>query len=243
MSDHYTFLNSYIENQEVQKYVWAVLLGLVFIIGAKRFGSLLATSESRKDLVVPSESFSLFSFIDMVCERFIKFHDSVLGVENRKHAPFVATVFFYLAVANLLGVIPGLPVITNSIWVNIGIALAVFIYFNYFGIREHGLINYIKHFAGPLSGYFALIVGPLVFCAEILSTCLRPFTLNLRLYWNIKGDHMVMEIIHNLLGNFAVPFALPLFVLAVFVSFMQAFVFSMLTMVYVQLATQHGEEH
>jgi F-type H+-transporting ATPase subunit a len=125
----------------------------------------------------------------------------------------------------------------------VGLALLVFVYFNAYGIWENGLLGYLRHFAGPVSGSLLFLVGPVIFCAEIFSTLLRPFTLNLRLYWNIKADHILMETIHNLLGPFSIGVASPLFVLALFVSFMQAFVFAMLTMIYVLLATAHEEDH
>jgi F-type H+-transporting ATPase subunit a len=241
MSQHFTYLN-FIPNPDVQKFICALGLGGALIWTAKSLGDRL-TSKSPDSFVVPSEKVDLLGVVDMLVEAFFNFFDSVLGSKNRKHAPFVATVFFFTLTANLLGVLPGFPPITNCVWINVGMALVVFFYFNICGIKENGLFGYIRHFAGPVSGFLLFLVGPVIFVAELFSTLIRPFTLNLRLYWNIKGDHILMETLHNLLGPFSIGVVSPLYLLAVFVSFMQAFVFSMLTMIYLLLATAHEEEH
>ena len=148
--------------------------------------------------------------------------------------PFTASLFLFLLAANLLGLVPGMPAITTTVWVNVGMALVVFLYFNYLGIKEHGLLSYLKHFCGPV-----WLLAWFIFPLEIFSTCLRVLTLNLRLYWNINADHEVLNIFTNLIG----PFAAPFYVMGVFVCFMQAFIFTTLTMVYILLATQHEEGH
>ena len=102
-------------------------------------------------------------------------------------------------------------------------------------MKENGLINYLKHFCGPVP---ALAI--LIFPVEIISTTLRILTLNLRLYWNISADHMVMSgFVDQVFG----PSGIVIYVLALFVSFMQAFIFTTLSMVYILLAVQHEEEH
>jgi F-type H+-transporting ATPase subunit a len=241
MSQHFTYLN-FIPNPDIQMFVCALVLGGALIGIAKKLGEQLDRM-SPEEFAVPKEKASLLGVADLMVESFVKIYDSVLGSKNRKHISFVVTIFFFVLFSNLLGIIPGVPPITNCIWLNVGIALVVFIYFNACGIKENGLAGYLRHFAGPVSGALLFLVGPIIFCAEIFSTLLRPFTLNLRLYWNIKADHILMETIHNLLGPFSIGLASPLFVLALFVSLMQAFVFSMLTMIYVLLATAHEEDH
>ena len=241
VSEHFTYLN-FIPNPDVQKLIAALALGGLMVSLAKRWGDKLSRTQDES-LVYPDEQITGFGLVDWIVEKFFAFHDSILGVENRKHLPFVSTVFFFVLLANLVGIIPGVPAITNSIWINVALALIVFVYFNGYGIKTHGFLGYLRHFAGPLSGALLFIVGPIIFLAEILSTFLRPFTMNLRLYWNIKGDHILMEMVHNLLGPYAIGIASPLFILALFVSFMQAFVFGMLTMIYVLLATQGDHDH
>ena len=113
-------------------------------------------------------------------------------------------------------------------------ALVVFLLFNWAGVREQGVLSYLKHFCGPV-----IFVAPLVFPLEILSTCLRILTLNMRLYWNISADHLVLATFTDL-TKYVVPVAF--YAMGAFVCFMQAFVFGTLTMIYILFAVQHEEE-
>ena len=136
---------------------------------------------------------------------------------------------------NLIGLIPGVPAATTTVWINVGIALCVFLYFNYHGMRTHGVLGYLKHFCGP-AWWLVWMIFPL----EIFSTCLRVLTLNMRLYWNITADHLVLGIATDM-TKILVPIAF--YALGTFVSLVQAVVFTLLSMVYLQLATQHAEGH
>lgn len=190
---------------------------------------------SKQSLVIPSKKITFFGIFDYFVESFVNFQDSIMGVHNRKYAPFTGSIFIFLLIANLLGLVPGLPAITTTVWINVALALVVFFYFNILGVREQGLWGYLKHFAGPV-----VWLAPFMFVLEVFSTLLRVLTLNLRLYWNISADHLVLEIFSGLLGK-----GIPAFVyfLGIFVSFMQSFIFTTLTMVYILLATQHAEGH
>jgi F-type H+-transporting ATPase subunit a len=174
---------------------------------------------------------------DVLIEGFVSFQDSILGKEGRKYLPLTATIFFYVLVLNLVGLIPGMPAPTTSVWTTVPVALLIFFGFNYYGIKELGVFKYFKHFAGPVS-WLAFIIFPL----EILGTFLRILTLNLRLYWNVSADHIVLGLFTDL-----VPVVVPVvfYALGTFVCFMQAFVPTILTMIYILLATQHeeGEAH
>ena len=234
---HYTYLQHIVENPDWQKFISAIVLGGAMIGIGSVLTKRLATADGVKQSVIPSEKLSVFGFVDFAFEKWVLFQDSILGKEYREHAPFTATLFFFILFANLLGLVPGIPAITTSVWINVGMALVVFWYFNSQGVKAHGVVGYLKHFAGPL-WWLAWLIFPL----EILSTTLRILTLNLRLYWNINADHIVLGVFTEL-----VPFIVPVvfFALGTFVAFMQAFVFSLLTMVYIQLASHHeeGEDH
>jgi F-type H+-transporting ATPase subunit a len=187
--------------------------------------------------VVPEDAASTAGIADVVIEGFVHFQDSILGKEGRKYLPLTATIFFYVLALNLVGLIPGMPAATTSVWTTVPVALLIFFGFNYYGIKELGPFNYFKHFAGPVS-WMAFIIFPL----EILGTFLRILTLNLRLYWNVSADHIVLGLFTDL-----VPVLVPVifYALGTFVCIMQAFVPTILTMIYIMLATQHeeGEEH
>ena len=113
----------------------------------------------------------------------------------------------------------------------------VFIYYNFHGIRVQGLVGHLKHFAGPL-----WYMAPLIFVLEIISHAMRPVTLGLRLRGNMMGDHAVLAIFSEL-----VPYIIPIpfYILGLFVCFMQAFVFTLLTIVYIGMAveTHDHEDH
>ncbi|MBX7138026.1 MAG: F0F1 ATP synthase subunit A [Oligoflexia bacterium] len=229
----FTYLTPVIPDPNWQKFVVGAALCGVLVLTGKLLTVRLATDKGFEGAVIPDKKLTPFGFFDFFIEAFLAHHDSVLGKENRKYVPLTGSLFIFILFANLLGLVPGMPAITTTVWINVGMALLVFIYFNYLGIKEQGLINYLKHFCGPV-WWLAFLILPI----ELLSTCLRILTLNLRLYWNISADHMVLEAFTGMIGIGAVPF----YVMGTFVSFMQAFIFTTLTMVYILLATQH-EEH
>ncbi|MBM3797753.1 MAG: F0F1 ATP synthase subunit A [Acidobacteria bacterium] len=158
----------------------------------------------------------------------------IIGHGSRRYIPYFVTAFLFILVSNLIGVIPAFESPTMFAAVPLGLALTTFLYFNYHGLREQGF-GYIKHFAGPVA-----VMAPLLFPLEILSTCIRPVSLTIRLYANmVAGEQVTL----GFLG--LVPFLIPVVFMGlhVFVSFIQAFIFSVLSMVYVGGAVQHAEEH
>lgn len=234
MAVHETYLTYLLPEPTWQKFATALVVGASLVVAGKFAAARLLSPQRVKEAVVPDEKFSLFAFFDIFIGVFVKFYDSILGSEDRRHLPFVATVFAFIFTSNLLGLVPGIPAITTTVWVNVAMALVVFVYFNWYGVKANGFFGYLKHFCGPL-----WYLAPIMFILEAFSTCLRILTLNLRLYWNITADHEVLGAFTHLLGM-GIP-ALVYF-LGTFVCFMQAFIFTTLTMVYILLATQHEEE-
>ncbi|HCU24920.1 MAG TPA: ATP synthase F0 subunit A [Deltaproteobacteria bacterium] len=147
----------------------------------------------------------------------------------------IGALFIYIFISNLLGVLPGFLPPTDNISTTLACGLVVFFYFNYIGIKENGFFNYFKHFAGPV-----IFLAPLMFLIEIIGVVVRPVSLALRLQGNITGDHLVLGIFSDL-----VPIGVPVLFLAlgIFVSFIQAFVFSLLSTIYVGLSLPHEEHH
>lgn len=225
----FTYLHSIVPNPDAEK--------LLIAAGAATF-LVIAGIKAVKGLqsVIPQKKASLSGVFDLMMSGFVSYADSVMGKDNRKYIPLCATVFFFILTLNLLGVIPGVAAPTTSIWVNLGVALVVFCSFNAYGIKEHGIKGYLAHFCGPIP---ALAI--LLFPVEILSTILRILTLNLRLYWNVTADHLVLKTFVDLFG--AIPLPVIFYFMGAFVSFMQAFVFTTLTMIYIVFATQHEESH
>ena len=109
--------------------------------------------------------------------------------------------------------------------------------------RENGLLGYLKHFTGGDTVLKLIIIPIVLFAVEIFSLVLRILTLNLRLYWNISADHIIIHTFSEMLGNWFTLIGPVLYAKGLFVSILQAGVFTVLTMVYILLATQHEEEH
>ena len=158
-----------------------------------------------------------------------------MGKSNaHKYFPIVGALFIFIFASNFLGLIPGLLPPTDNLNTTFALGLFVFLYYNYVGLKEGG-IGYLKHFAGPI-----LWLAPLMLVVELASHVFRPISLALRLRGNIMGDHIVLGIFNNL-----TPFVLPLvfYAIGLFVCFIQAFVFCLMTMVYISLSATHDHEH
>ena len=149
-------------------------------------------------------------------------------VMGRRHAikyvPLVATIGLFVGIANLIGVLPGFEAPTAFLEMPLTLALVVFVYYNFEGIRAHGVLKYFKHFLGPVWWLYWLM-----FPIEIVSHFSRLVSLSFRLFGNVKGDDMFLMVILML-----APWVLPMipFALLTFMAFLQAFIFMMLTFVY-----------
>lgn len=160
----------------------------------------------------------------------------VLGEENaRKYLPLVATIGIFVFVSNLIGIIPGFESPTSNINVTLTLALVVFVYYNFEGIRKNGFIHYFAHFAGPVK-----LLAPLMFPIEIVSHLSRIVSLSFRLFGNIKGDDLFLWVLLML-----VPWLMPLpaYILLTFSALLQTFVFMILTYVYLAGAVAIEEDH
>jgi len=159
----------------------------------------------------------------------------VMGKENaRRYVPLVATIGLFVAIANLIGVIPGFEAPTAFLEMPLTLALVVFVYYNYEGIKRQGVVKYFKHFMGPVWWLYWLM-----FPIEIVSHFSRLVSLSFRLFGNVKGDDMFLMVILML-----APWLLPMipFALLTFMALLQAFIFMMLTTVYLGSAVAI-EEH
>ncbi|MBD3796366.1 MAG: F0F1 ATP synthase subunit A [Campylobacterales bacterium] len=165
----------------------------------------------------------------------LKMGTDVMGKENAsRYLPLVATIGLFVGIANLIGVIPGFEAPTAFLEMPLTLALVVFVYYNFEGIRRQGVIKYFKHFLGPVWWLYWLM-----FPIEIVSHFSRLVSLSFRLFGNVKGDDMFLMVILML-----APWALPMipYALLTFMAFLQAFIFMMLTYVYLGGAVA-TEEH
>jgi F-type H+-transporting ATPase subunit a len=186
--------------------------------------------------------------------------DDVIGPEGRRYLPLIATLGLFVLTGNLLSLVPGMAGPTANVNTTAACAIVVFFSYHVIGIKRQGLGNYVKHFMGPVPW-----LAPLMVPIELISHVARPLSLSLRLFGNMTGGHILLAIIFFLMGfqgligwafsgsavgavvggiggvimiAFTVGFLYPLKIL---VSFLQAFIFVMLTMLYIAGAIEHAE--
>ena len=231
-------------------YTWLVMVIL----------AALAFAASRNVQLVPR---GVQNLLEVVLEQFIQLIDDVMGHAGRRYLPLIATLGLFILVGNLMSLVPGLAGPTGNLNTTAACALVVFVAYHWIGIRKQGALNYLKHFAGPVP----LALKPLMFVIEIISHLARPLSLTLRLFGNMTGGHILLAVIFLLMGLdgligwalsgsvagaviggiggaitivFTVGFLYPLKIL---VSFLQAFIFVMLTMLYISGALEEAEHH
>lgn len=202
-----------------------VMVGLVALgYGFRR--SLL----SAQDPVVPEERLSVRNALELLAEVVLGLSDSIIGNKGRRYVSLFGSLFIFILSANFLGLVPGFSPPTSSFYTNLGLGLVVFFAYHYFGIREHGA-HYFKQFLGPM-----LILAPLFVLIELASHIFRPISLSIRLFGNMFGDHLVLEIFTDL-TKVVVPVLF--YILGSLVSVIQAAVFTILSVIYVAMAISH----
>jgi len=204
----------------------AVFLG-VFAVLAR------ASLARNKDYLVPHSKLSFLNFADIVSESLYKLTQMVLGHDAKTYYPVIGSLFLFIFVNNLLGLFPGFAPATENVNTTLACGIFIFIYYNYRGFKASGLA-YLKHFFGPV-WYMAWLLLPI----ELISHFVRPFTLALRLKGNMSGDHTVLAVFTDM-APYIVP--IPVYFLGLLVCFLQAFIFAMLSMVYISMAKE-GDHH
>ncbi len=210
----------------------AAAVGTVLVVGAVAGRIALG---SGPEAVLPASKFSLKGLYEMVVEFIVSIADMVIGEEQgRKFVPMFASIFFFVWFNNLIGLIPGMTPATDNLNTTFALGLFCFFMYNYYGIKEHGL-HYVKQFMGPV-----LLLMPLMFVIEMISHLVRPLTLGLRLYGNIMADHTVISVFVGMFESmWFIPVPVIFYGMGIFVASMQAFVFTMLSMIYISLAISH----
>jgi F-type H+-transporting ATPase subunit a len=150
---------------------------------------------------------------------------------GKKYAPFFGALFVFILLMNLIGVIPGFESPTMTVSVPLGLAVVVFLYYHWMGLREQGIGKYLAHFMGPM-----LALAPLMILIEIISHFARPLSLTVRLFANMFAGEKVTLTFLSL--TFLVAPAV-FMGLHLFVGFLQAYIFMLLAMIYVGGAVAH----
>jgi len=200
-------------------YSWFVILLLM----------VFAWLATRKIEMIPTKAQNFFELVISGMEEFMV---DITGEEGRWFFPIIATLFIYIATCNLLGLVPGFYPPTASINTTVSCAIPVFVFTHIIGVKYHG-IKYVKHFLGPV---WWLI--PIVMPIEIIGHLARVLSLSFRLFGNITGHELVLAILFMLAGAFFAP--LPIMAMGIFVSFVQAFVFFLLSIMYFSSAMEEA---
>jgi F-type H+-transporting ATPase subunit a len=186
---------------------------------------------SRRPALVPSRRQSV---AEMIVQMFESVVVEAIGPEGRKYVPVIGTVGIFIFACNMIGLIPGFMSPTSKLNVTLGCALVVFVYYHAQGVRAQGL-KYFKHFTGEIPA-----LAPLMLPIEIISHFSRPVSLSMRLFCNIFAEELLILIMASI-----IPFLLPLpfMAVAIFTSLIQAYVFVLLSCIYIAGAVAHEEEH
>jgi F-type H+-transporting ATPase subunit a len=200
-------------------YSWVVMLLLIVI------GAIAAKNIS----IIPAGLQNVFEAIISAIEDFLV---DTAGEEARWLFPIVATVFIYVFICNLIGLVPGFFPPTASLNTTASCAIVVVVFTHIIGIKYHG-VKYIKHFMGPVWW-----MSPLIFVIEVIGHAARILSLSFRLFGNMMGHEIVLAILFGLAGAFFAP--LPIMALGIFVAFVQGFVFFLLSIIYFSGAMEHA---
>ena len=225
----------------------ATLLRVALAVGLLIAAGLVVRSRlaAANGGIIPDEGLSVRNVFEMIVEALTSLAKQTMGPEWRRWFPIVGAMFFFILVANLLGLIPGIGGVTADINVAAAWAVISYVLFNYVGIREHGLGNYLIKYMGP--SFYTWHVGGrhihvrplfwLFFPLETVLDAARMATLSIRLIANMFADHAVVAVFLAM-----VPFGVPAIFLGLglLVCVLQAFVFSLLTMIYINLALQEA---
>jgi F-type H+-transporting ATPase subunit a len=224
MNELWLFFGFLGHDQYTQLIVHTILAAILSIVVAK-----LAT---RKLQIVPS---GCQNVMEATVQGILYIGKDVANEEiARKYLTLAGSLAIFIFMGNVIGIIPGFEAPTANVNLTLTLALIVFLYYHYEGIKAQGLGHYIAHFAGPVKW-----LAPLMFPVEILSHFSRIISLAFRLFGNIKGDDLFLAVLLML-----APWVFPLagYALLTFSAFLQAFVFMVLTYVYIYGAVTGQEE-
>ena len=227
MHEEKLLLDLFINPHQIPHYVsYAFLASIILIVVG-----LLVRSSLK---LIPS---GIQNFMEAVTEGILNLAEENIGHHwTPSLFPLIATIALYIAVCNFMGLIPGLYSPTSNVNNNAAMAIPVFLATHVFGIRAHGIGSF-KHFLGPVRSIMALPLMMLMFIIEGIGHLVRPVTLTVRLFGNMAAKHIILLV----LGGLA-PWIVPTAILALgtLVSIIQAFVFTLLTTLYLAGAVEEA---
>lgn len=235
-SEGFTWLHGIAHSLHIPEHtVTFIFAGILFLIIGLIYK---AKSRSIENSLVPRPGVTFGNIFETIGEFIYTLTKNTIGEKDaRLYFPLLIFFFMFIFLNNLLGLVPGFLPATENMNTALALGIFSFLYYNGQGIRVQGIVNHLKHLAGPV-----LLMAPLIFIIELISHVMRPVVLGLRLQGNMMGDHTVLAIFSDLVP-YIVP--IPFYCLGIFVCFMQAFVFTFLSMLYISMAveTHDHEDH
>ena len=221
--------------------IFGVLVALVLGWIAWRYG--------RTPSMVPRGGQNLLEALVEAIDAFVQ---RVIGPAGRRHTPFIGTLFLYIWLMNLSGLIPGWKSSTASLNTTVGLAVIVFCYVQWIGISDNGLVKYLDHLAGSPRGVVGWLLVPLMLPLHVLGEFIKPLSLSLRLGFNVFAEDVLLAVLLglgvaasaglHLPGWLPIPLQVAVVPLVLIFSTVQALVFSLLSAVYIALMTPHHDE-
>lgn len=212
--------------------------------------SVFSITISRKIKFIPGRG---QAFLELLISGLDDIVNGVIGSRGRKYTPFVGSLFIYIFISNIFGLIP-LQNSTMAFLTTVApIALCVFLYVQWVGITQNGILGYLHHLCGSPQDIFGWLVAPLMFPLHVLGEFIKPLSLSFRLYGNIMAGHVLLavfmgmgiQMLKPLHIPAGVPLHFPFLFLELLVGVIQAFVFTLLSTIYIamMLPHEHEEEH
>jgi F-type H+-transporting ATPase subunit a len=199
---------------------------------------VLATLATRSYTRIPRGIQNVFEWAVGLLRSLV--HGFIPGEQGDKYLPYLGSVFLFIFFMNLLGVIPGFRAPTMTLSTTAALGITTFLMVQQYAIRANGVWGYLKHFMGDV-----LWLAPLMFVVEVIGEFAKPLSLSLRLFGNIFGEDNVIEQLMTLGGW--IPVQAPMMLLALFTSFLQAFIFTTLSTIYIASKVVHegghGDDH
>ncbi|HEX8698531.1 MAG TPA: F0F1 ATP synthase subunit A [Myxococcaceae bacterium] len=217
---------------------------MMWISALLLIGSVLIFSNRDKSKLVPrGTGANLFEMLVL----FVRDELAIKNIgkeEGPRYVPFLLTAFFFILFMNLLGLFPWMATATGNIAVTCALAICTFVLTQVAGIRAAGIGGYLKHLTGGVHP----LLWPIMIPVEILGLFTKPFALTMRLFANMLAGHIVIFFLLGLIfmmgsaavGLVAVPFAMGIYFLELFVAFVQAYVFTMLSALFIGMSVAMG---
>jgi len=210
-----------------EKIATAGLVGAVLVT----FAAVVRPKLAAATAVDPEDGVTSRNVAEVFVEAIGGLAEGVIGHGAEQYVPLLASFFAFILLSNLIGLVPGFSPPTSDFNITFGLGVVSFAAYNFYGAREHGA-KYVKEFLGSV-----VFLMPLMLVVEVFSHLFRPVSLGIRLFANMFADHQVVEIFTGL-TKLGVPVVF--YVLGAFVAVVQAFVFTMLSAIYIALAVSEG---